>query len=112
LAIGRVPVTPVVRGNPVALVRTAEEGVPRAGVTNVGLVAKTTLPDPVVVAADIAVPFPWRIPVIVVERVIAGVLVAVATVPAKPLAVTTDTDVTVPVVGVIQAGKPADTVKT
>ena len=32
----------------------------------------------------------------VVESVIAGVVVAVATVPAKPLAVTTETLVTVP----------------
>jgi hypothetical protein len=30
LAIGKVPVTPVVRGSPVALVRVADTGVPRA----------------------------------------------------------------------------------
>jgi hypothetical protein len=36
-------------------------------------------------------------PVTVVVRVIAGVDVAVATVPAKPLFDTTDTEVTVPV---------------
>lgn len=47
LATGRLPVTPVVRGNPVALVRTPEAGVPRAGVTNVGEVAKTNEPEPV-----------------------------------------------------------------
>ena len=47
LAMGSVPVTPVVRGRPVAFVKTAAEGVPRAGVTNVGLVAKTMLPEPV-----------------------------------------------------------------
>jgi hypothetical protein len=35
-------------------------------------------------------------PVAVVVRVIAGVVVAVATVPAKPLAVTTETEETVP----------------
>jgi len=51
-------------------------------------------------AALIAVPFPLRTPVIVVVRVIAGVVVAVATVPANPFAVTTETLVTVPVVGV------------
>ena len=34
-------------GKPVALVKVAELGVPNAGVTNVGLVANTTLPDPV-----------------------------------------------------------------
>src|SRR5450755_4779988 len=38
-------------GKPVALVRTSAEGVPRAGVTNVGEVASTMLPLPVVVAA-------------------------------------------------------------
>jgi hypothetical protein len=43
----RLPVTPVVKGNPVALVRTTAEGVPRAGVVRVGDVAKTTAPVPV-----------------------------------------------------------------
>jgi hypothetical protein len=38
LATGSVPVMPVVRGNPVQLVRVPEPGVPRAGVVNVGLV--------------------------------------------------------------------------
>jgi hypothetical protein len=47
LATGRVPVTPVVRGRPVAFVKTAVDGVPRAGVTNVGDVALTTFPEPV-----------------------------------------------------------------
>jgi hypothetical protein len=36
LAIGRVPVTPVVKGRPVALVRTRAVGVPSAGVVNTG----------------------------------------------------------------------------
>src|SRR3990167_6022577 len=36
LATGRTPVTPVVKGNPVALVRTPEAGVPRAGVVRTG----------------------------------------------------------------------------
>ena len=48
------------------------------------------------VAAEIAVPLPLSKPVIVVVSVIAGVVVAVVTVPAKPLADTTDTLVTVP----------------
>jgi hypothetical protein len=62
-------------GNPVAFVKTADEGVPSAGVTKVGLVARTTvLPVPVVVAAPIAVPFPAKTgALIVVERVSAGV---------------------------------------
>ena len=52
LAIGSKPDTPVVRGSPVAFVKTADDGVPNAGVTKVGLVPKTTvLPVPVVVAA-------------------------------------------------------------
>ena len=38
LATERTPVTPVVKGNPVTLVRTPEIGVPSAGVTKVGLV--------------------------------------------------------------------------
>jgi hypothetical protein len=46
-AIGKVPVTPVVNGKPVALVRIPDEGVPRAGVTRVGLVANTRAPVPV-----------------------------------------------------------------
>jgi len=36
LAMGRVPVTPEVKGSPVALVITPDAGVPRAGVTKVG----------------------------------------------------------------------------
>ena len=49
------------------------------------------------VAALIAVPSPLSNPVMLVDSVIAGVVVPVATVPAKPLADTTDTEVTVPV---------------
>ena len=47
-------------------------------------------------AAEIAVPLPLSRPVMLVVKVIAGVVVAVATVPANPLADTTDTLVTVP----------------
>ena len=47
LVTGRLPVTPVVRGKPVALVNVALVGVPRMGVTNVGDVAKTANPVPV-----------------------------------------------------------------
>lgn len=54
LATGSVPVTPVVRGSPVALVRVTAEGVPRFGVTSVGDVASTTLPVPV----EVVVPVP------------------------------------------------------
>lgn len=41
------PLTPVLIGSPVAFVSVAEEGVPSAGVTSVGLVANTRLPEPV-----------------------------------------------------------------
>jgi len=48
------PLTPVLMGRPVALVKVALEGVPSAGVTSVGLVANTAAPVPVssVKAAD------------------------------------------------------------
>ena len=42
-----VAVSPVVAGNPVQDVNTPADGVPSAGVTNVGLVANTKLPEPV-----------------------------------------------------------------
>jgi len=44
---GRLPVTPVDRGNPVAWVSTAADGVPKAGVVRLGDVARTTAPVPV-----------------------------------------------------------------
>ena len=52
LAIGNVPVTPVVRGKPVALVSVADCGVPRIGVTKVGDVLNTKLVDVVPVAPE------------------------------------------------------------
>jgi hypothetical protein len=54
-------------------------------------------------AADNAVPLPLISPVMVVVNVIAGVVDAVATVPANPLADTTEAVVTVPDAGVVQA---------
>jgi hypothetical protein len=52
LATGKVPVTPVVNGKPVALVNVPLAGVPSTGAVNVGdaivgLVAKTFEPVPV-----------------------------------------------------------------
>ena len=47
LAIGSVPVTPVVSGKPVRLVATPDAGVPSAGVTKVGELANTNAPVPV-----------------------------------------------------------------
>ena len=49
LPTGNVPVTPEVRGRPVAFVRMAAEGVPSAGVTSVGDVLSTGKPLPVAV---------------------------------------------------------------
>jgi hypothetical protein len=48
-----VPVVPPTIGKPVALVNVAEEGVPRAGVTKVGLVESTTEPEPVEVVTPV-----------------------------------------------------------
>ena len=48
------PDTPVLIGKPVALVKIAADGVPRAGVTSVGLLDNTTEPVPV----DVVVPVP------------------------------------------------------
>ena len=67
------------------------------GVVRAGEPDSTTVePEPVVVAALIAVQLPARTgELIVVDKVIAGVVEALATLPAKPLADTTDVDVTV-----------------
>jgi hypothetical protein len=61
-----------------------------------------------------AVPLPFKTPEMDVETVIAGVVVAVATVPAKPLADTTLALVTVPVPAesVPHAGTPDVTFNT
>ena len=50
LATESVPVTPVVSGKPVALVKTRADGVPRSGVTKVGEVLNTKLVEVVPVA--------------------------------------------------------------
>jgi hypothetical protein len=54
LATGKVPVTPVVSGKPVAFVSVPLVGVPKTGVTSVGEVERTTDPDPV----DVVTPVP------------------------------------------------------
>ncbi len=74
------------------------DATPSEGVTNTGEVAKATVdPEPVVVAAAIAVPFPASTGEFIdVVSVMAGVDVAFATVPAKPFADTTETLETVP----------------
>ncbi len=54
-----------------------------------------------------AVPLPFKTPVIVVVIVMAGVVVGFATEPAKPFAETTDTVVTPVAAGVSQSIIPA-----
>ena len=93
LAVGSVPVTPVVKGNPVALVNVALVGVPRMGVTSVGEVAKTLAPLPVSsvkaaarfaldgVARKVATPVPKPDTPVEIGRPVAFVKVALVGVP-------------------------------
>jgi len=53
LVTGRLPVTPVVNGKPVALVSVPDVGVPRIGVIKVGDVDKTLSPVPVLVVTPV-----------------------------------------------------------
>jgi len=90
---GRVPVTPVDNGKPVKLVATPLEGVPRAGVTNVGEVAKTKDPVPVSsetaasklaldgVARKVATPVPRPDTPVLIGRPVAFVKVPLVGVP-------------------------------
>ena len=47
------PLMPVATGNPVALVSVADAGVPSTGVTKVGEVDRTVLPEPVLVLTPV-----------------------------------------------------------
>jgi len=53
LATPNVPVTPVDKGRPVAFVSVTDVGVPSIGVTNVGDVFNTLLPEPVLVVTPV-----------------------------------------------------------
>ena len=53
LATGRVPETPAVRDTPVQLTKLPEAGVPRTGVTSVGLVLMPPWPEPVEVVTPV-----------------------------------------------------------
>jgi hypothetical protein len=130
-----VPVTPVVKGKPVPFVRVTDVGVPKIGVTNVGLVDNTTLPEPVldvtpvppdatgkvpVVSADVDVAYKAPpdvkdvrfVPPLVVARVPARVTAPVdAPVGVNPV-VPALNDVTAVPDTALQMGKPPDTVKT
>jgi len=92
LAMAKVPVTPVERGKPVALVKVAEVGVPKTGVTNVGEVDKTTLPEPVEVVTPVPPLATGRVPVTPVVK-------------GRPVALVRVTEVGVPRTGVIKVGE-------
>jgi len=91
LAIGKTPVTPVVSGKPVALVKVPDEGVPNTGVTKVGLVARTFAPEPVEVVTPVPPFATGRVPV---TPVVSG----------KPVALVKVPDVGVPKIGVTSVG--------
>jgi hypothetical protein len=96
LVTPNVPVTPVDIGRPVALVSTNADGVPKAGVTRVGEVLKTLLPEPV----DVVTPVPPLVtPNVPVTPVDSGRPVQLVSVP----------DVGVPSAGVVNAGLTART---
>jgi hypothetical protein len=93
LAVGKVPVTPVVKGKPVRFVATPDVGVPNKGVTKVGEVAKTAEPVPVSsvkaerrlaelgVARKVATPVPRPDTPVAIGRPVAFVKVALVGVP-------------------------------
>lgn len=97
LATGRIPVTPVVNGSPVAFVNVPEAGVPRIGVTSVGDVAKTRLPEPVSsviavarlaldgVARNVATPVPRPETPVEIGKPVVFVNVPELGVPSAPL---------------------------
>ena len=66
-AIGSVPVTPVVKGKPVPFVSVTDVGVPKTGVTNVGLVDNTTLPEPVLLVTPVPPEATGKVPVVNAE---------------------------------------------
>ena len=87
LETDRLPVTPVDSGNPVALVSVTLVGVPKTGVTSVGLVDRTTLPVPVLVVTPVPPLVTASVParVIVPELVIGPPLVVRPVVPPATL---------------------------
>jgi hypothetical protein len=109
LETGKLPVTPVDSGNPVAFVSVTLVGVPKTGVTKVGLVERTVLPDPVLVVTPVPPLATASVParVIVPELVIGPPLVVRPVVPPATL-----TEVTVPALaaGVAQLPSPRQNV--
>ena len=80
LAIGKIPVTPVLRGKPLALVNVIDVGVPRIGVTSVGDVDRTFDPEPV----DVVTPVPPFATFNVPDNVIAPVVALLGDSPVDP----------------------------
>jgi len=92
-AKGKTPVTPVVRGSPVAFVKTPLAGVPSKGVISVGDVAKTNSPLPVSfvtaaarfalegVARNVAMPVPSPLTPVEIGRPVALVSTPLVGVP-------------------------------
>ena len=86
----------MVNGKPVALVNVPEVGVPRMGVTNVGLVERTFAPEPVLVVTPVpplataSVPASVIVPVVVigpplvVRPVVPPLTATLVTVPLDP----------------------------
>ena len=99
-ATGKVPVTPVVKGRPVTLVITPEAGVPSAGVTSVGLVLRTLLPEPV----DVVTPVPPLETASVPDNVTAPVVAVLGVNPVVPA----ENEVTPPVLAAHVAVVPLD----
>ena len=101
LAPGSIPVTPVVKGKPVALVSVADVGVPSMGVTSVGLVANTLAPVPVSSVKAAA-----RFALLGVAKKVATPVPSPATpvLIGKPVALVSVADVGVPRIGVTNVG--------
>jgi len=112
-ATGRVPVTPVVNGSPVAFVNVAEVGVPKIGVTNVGEVDNTLLPEPVEVVTPVPPFATGRVPVTLdakltnVVEVVPVPPLAIANVPAKVTAPEVAKEGVKPVVPALNDETPA-----
>ena len=71
------PVPPPATGRPVAFVRTRAEGVPRAGVTRVGEVARTTSPVPVhVKREEVAMAVTFAVAPVLLPRIVLAAICA------------------------------------
>jgi hypothetical protein len=77
------PLTPVEIGSPMQLVKVPELGVPRAGVTNVGEVAKTSAPEPVSSDTAAAICAEVAVNVLLDKFIVLLVSVSVVALPTK-----------------------------